>query len=733
MYGWGTRSRPTGGRGTFKPTDGWYTGVSARRRRYSALAAAIMLVSVIAGGVGAPPALGAETPATNGTTNETANATPPHQNPEVISEAGDDQRVASHLATQLGSRLNLSAAALSEGEYEEGRLPLEAEEYDVLLERYSSVAADIDAEETAERFNLTREQQLQITDSIEELEITGREYQNAVDNGSDEEARQLARELLATAEELNQTTTELNEQYDALEAETGIDFNATQESISVGQRTVQRAVAGVIDREFTETNITVETNRTTLAASDPVRVSGQLTTVDGAPIENASVSVSLGEDSITTRTNETGQFETSYRPLLASTSARNLTVAYAPTASEPYLSVTETVTVSITEQAATSIELENTTQSAAFTEPVQAVGQVTVAAEYNRSLAGIPLVLTLDQRRIATAETDSDGHITLSGSMPETIPAGDADLQVAIDRREMAVAQSTATAPITVRSTPTDLSIDSTVNSTNETQKVTVTGQLRTTDGDPLSDRSIRVAIAETTLGTVETNVSGGYQATYELPADLRGGDVVVTATFEGTDTNLEGSGAQQRVSLPSSGLGVGGVLAGVVGGGLLVTVVMVVLLSSRGVDREWITQAWARFTDSTDPAAVGETETSSEPSPAVGLSDDHQMETVTQASLDSAREALAAGRPNTAVQSAYAAVRSRLQSGDSLSTPQTHWEFYRQLHAEHKIDTARLAQVTEAYETATYSPDGLSSDAAAEALSAVDELIDDSASGSTS
>ncbi|MDB9299361.1 hypothetical protein PN417_00150 [Halorubrum ezzemoulense] len=706
--------------------------MSARRRRYSALAAAIILVSVIAGGVGATPAPGAETPATNGTTNETANATPPHQNPEVISEAGDDQRVASHLATQLGSRLNLSAAALGEGEYAEGRLPLEAEEYAVLLERYSSVAADIGAEETADRFNLTREQQLQLADSIEELEITGQEYQNAVNNGSDEKARQLARELLTTAEELNQTTTELNEQYEALETETEIDFNATQESISVVQQTVQRAAAGVIDREFTETNITVETNQTTVAASDPLRVSGQLTTIEGAPIRNASVSVSLGEDSITTRTTETGQFGTTYRPLLASTSAKNLTVAYTPTGSEPYLPVTETVAVSITEQAATSVELENTTQAAAFTEPVQATGQVMIAAEYNRSLAGIPIVLTLDQQRIATAETNASGRITLSGSMPETIPAGDANLQVSIDRRELAIERSMATAPITVRSTPTDLSIDPTVTSTNETRNVTVGGQLRTADGDPLSDRSIRVAIGETTLGTVETNASGGYQATYELPAGLRGSDITVTATFEGTGTNLEASAAQQRVPLPSAGVGVGRVLAGVVGGGLLVMSVIVVLLASRGVDREWITQTWARVTDSTDPAADSGTTTTTASSATTGLSDNGQIEAVTQASLHSAREALAAGHPNVAVQSAYAAVRSRLQSSDSLSTPQTHWEFYRQLHADHEINTAQLAQVTEAYETATYSADGLSSDAAAETLSAVEELIGDPGTGST-
>ncbi|MDB9235652.1 hypothetical protein [Halorubrum ezzemoulense] len=594
------------------------------------------------------------------------------------------------------------------------------------------MAADIDAEETADRFNLTREQQLQLADSIEELEITGQEYQNAVDNGSDEKARQLARELLTTAEELNQTTTELNEQYDALETETGIDFNVTQESISVVQRTVQRAAAGVIDREFTETNITVETNQTTLAASDPLRVSGQLTTVDGAPIKNASVSVSLGEDSITTRTTETGQFETTYRPLLASTSARNLTVAYTPTGSEPFLPVTETVPVSITEQAATSIELENTTQAAAFTEPIQATGQVIVAAEYNRSLAGIPIVLTLDQRRIATAETNSSGRFMLSASMPETIPAGDANLQVSIDRREMAIERSMATAPITVRSTRTDLSIDPTVNGMNGTQNVTVGGQLRTADGDPLSDRSIRVTIGETTLGTVETNASGGYQATYELPAGLRGSDITVTATFEGTGTNLAASAAQQRVPLPSAGPGVGRVLAGIVGGGLLVMIVIVVLFPSRGVDREWITQTWARVTDSVDPATDSETTITTAPSATTGLSDNGRREAVTQASLHSAREALAAGHPNVAVQSAYAAVRSRLQSSDSLSTPQTHWEFYRQLHADHEIDTAQLAQVTEAYETATYSADGLSSDAAAETLSAVEELIGDSGTSST-
>ncbi|TKX87541.1 hypothetical protein EXE43_02665 [Halorubrum sp. SS5] len=700
--------------------------MSARIHHLGAVVAVVLLVAAIGGGVGATTA----GPAATANGSETGNATVPHENPDEIREEGDDRRVSAYLASRLGDRLTESALAISAGEYERGRAPLD-EEYGALLDQYAAVARDLDEEELAERFNLTREQQRSVIETIEELEATRAEYEAAVEAGDAERRRELARELLAGAEELNRTAAELDRQYAVLGNETAVDFEEAQQAIEDAQLQVNQAAVVIQQREFTATRLAAETNRTAVSVSEPANVSGRLTTANGTPVANGSIRIRMGADSITTRTDRNGAFAATYRPLLVSTAASNLTVAYEPAGSDRYLPAIRTVPLSIAGQTNTSVTLAAATETAAFARPVRANGTVRVTGTPEGAIGGIPVVLTVDGRRLATAETGPDGGFAVEGGLPAGVPAGETTLEVAIDRRDAAIARSAATNALTVRSTPTTLSMNATAG---DGRNVTITGALATDEGGTLGGREVTVAVGGTETGQVGTDGDGQYRETVVVPDSVGPGEsATITARFEATGTNLEASTATQEVTLPQpSGRSAGGsadaatedrALRPLLVGVLLVTGALLAI-GRRSVRRLGRRLGWelgliAEPADSTSPhsstpsGATAAAETSANPG---------REATSSSSPFDRARTALSTGKPDDAVRIAYAAVRSRLQPAEGDAT-ETHWEFYRHWHDDANVDRARLRTITEAYETAAFAPDSVSADAAAAAVTASDEL----------
>ena len=704
--------------------------MSARIHHFGVIVAVIVLVSAIGGGVGAT------TGGSDVTTNESAtgNTTTPHENPDEIQADGDDRRVATYLASRLGDRLTESALAISAGEYERGRAPLD-EEYGELLDQYAVVARDLDEEELAEQFNLTREQQRSVIREIEDLEATRAEYERAVEAGDEERRRELARELLEGAAELNQTATELTQRYETLENETEIDFGEAQLSIEEAQLQVGQAAALIEQREFTATRLVARTNRTTVSVSDPATVSGRLTTVNGTPVANGLIRIRMGADTVTTRTDQNGTFTATYRPLLASTAASNVTVVYEPIEADLYLPATETVPLSIEEQANSSVTLATTTDAVAFDQTVRATGTVRVPDAPAGAIGGIPIVLTVDGRRLATAETGPNGEVDTDGVLPASVPPGETELEVGIDRRDAAVARSAATDSLTIQSTPTTLSLNATAD---DGRNVTVTGGLRTDGGGRLAGRDVVIAVGRTGGDRLETDNNGRYRETFAVPNDTEGDEsVTVTATFDGAGTNLEDSTATQQVTVAQLGgaseaSGGGGIddaaeniaLRQLLIGGVIVAGALLVL--GRRSVRRWGRRLGSGVGVTTGSATAGTADPATTADAATAMADvdaDASGETESSGSpFDRAQTALSAGQPDDAVQIADAAMRSRLQLPES-DTAATHWEFYRRLQDDASVDRTQLRTVTEAYETAAFAPNPVSADTAADAVTASDEL----------
>ncbi|OYR56614.1 DUF4129 domain-containing protein [Halorubrum halodurans] len=742
--------------------------MSTRYQGLVGVLAAILVVSAVVGGVGAAsspdPALQTGSGATgNGTTADgtvtngtAANTTlPPHQNPEEVRQEGDSQRVAEHLASRLGTRLAESAVAISEQDLERGQVLLD-EGYDEELARYATVARDLDEEELATRFDLTREEQASLAETLRETETLATEYQRAVENGDDERARELARDLLEQAEKVTRTTADLEERYTVLENETGIELSEATVAIEEIRRTTGEATVAIQSREFTETRLVAETNRTRISASDPAGISGRLTTADGTPIENGTIRIQLGDDIVTTETGQNGSFTATYRPLLAAMNASTVAVAYEPEPTDPYLPATDTIAVSIAEQAGTSVDLENTSSTAAFDEPVRATGAVRVAGVDTGSLDGIPVVLGVGGRRLATGETGPNGGVELAGTLPATVPTGENELRVAIDRRDAAIARSAETASLSVRETPTALSVAAAIDGGGDGEgdradEVDLSGRLVAAEaaasegGRGLAGRPVVLSIGGAVLGTVETGADGTYRTTVDVPASAGPGDELpVTASYEGAGTNLAGSTAEARTLVPrpdaaiprpdavvASDSAVGdGVVAGIVATLLGLGAYLVVRRRRperlRRVRRRVLGTDLGDAGSGPDGAAeaagassvVGEV--ADGPRTPSGVATDPD-----RSPLSRARAELAAGRPDETARIVYAVVRSRLGRSAEDASSETHWEFYRRWRDDDEVDAAGLETVTEAYERAEFAPHEVPSRTADDAVDAGDDVLD--------
>ena len=160
----------------------------------------------------------------------------------------------------------------------------------------------------------------------------------------------------------------------------------------------------------------------------------------------------------------------------------------------------------------------------------------------------------------------------------------------------------------------------------------------------------------------------------------------------------------------------------------LLVGVFIVVgalLVAARRSVRTWGRRLGSRVGLIAGPAAEAapDSPTAGGAAAAADASTDASGETAPSMSpFDRAQTALSAGQPDDAVRIAYAAMRSRLQPPEA-ETEATHWEFYRHWQENATVDRTQLRTVTEAYETATFAPDSVPSDTAADAVTASDEL----------
>lgn len=638
-----------------------------------------------AGGAAAAPPEGAAHPATTGASplaQAADNDTVRHQHPDEYDEAGDEAALAAWLETRLADRLDESAAALDDGEYERARESLD-EEYRERLDQYVEVADESDGDgnrSAGEAYETAAENQRRLADLLAEYDETSAEYEAAAEAGDDARARELARELDALAREIAAASDAIALEYEVVRFETDADLDDAAETVTETNETVQRETLTIRSERFVETDLDVDADGERASLGEPLTVTGELRAADGSTPAVDAGRLEVAGEPVDVRTHDDGSFSFEYRPSPTTPlDTERVAVRYVPAAESTYLDGEASLPVSLA-QVDGELTALDASDAVAYGDGLAV--DATVTAD-GTPVEGAPLSVTLGDEPLGEVPA---GEANATVPVPADVAAGDRTLRVAFAPEDRALGPVAAERTVTVEETATDLAVDARA----EDDELAVTGTLTTADGAPVADRPVALAVDGAPAATATTDADGEFAERLARPADADA--VTVRASFDGAGTNLAGASAEESVAAP----GGGGPSRAWLAGGLVVAAglgaLAVVFWRRRG-----------RVGDATAPA----TATPADPAPP-----DVDAATL----LAAARDRLA-DDPDAAVRLAYAAARRACEPADADGAL-THWEFYRRAAARDARLDEPLRALTETYERATYTPAAV---AAADAERALD------------
>ncbi|WP_336362012.1 hypothetical protein [Halalkalicoccus salilacus] len=627
---------------------------------------------------------------------------PRHQHPDEADEEGDLSGVSDYLSSQLSSSLGQSSVELSQGEYDQARKAV-GDDYNEQLSRYVEVAEATGSEsdqQAAREFEEAGENQREFIDATEEYDRTYQEYQEAKAAGDDERARELARDLERQSQEVDESGAALEENYENLDETTNEDFSEEQEAVEGTRGTVSSQQADVEAVEFVATELVIDSATETISFTEPLEAEGRLTTAEGEPIANQQVTFAVGEQTVTTTTDSTGAFSFTYRPTALPLDTTSLEIEYQPPSGSEYATATTTVPVAV-EQAQPDVTIQTPSQPVAFGDELTVTGTVGVEGT---GAAGVPVAITIGDERIGQTTTGADGTFEFTGTVPAAVAAGDATTRAQLPLDGQALTEAETTGSITIEETESQLSL--TATQTDDGETIAASGRLATADDQPLANQPVRILVDGTTVGTVETDESGEYEATIDTPATVDG-TAEITAVYDGAGTNVADAEATDTVS----GLPIAQTLLDELWWpGLLITGLGLLLAiwayRQRGQGRD---DSAASDLMRESPADDEPTRPERVPAPVL---------------LELARERLNEGETNRAIGLAYVAVRSHFGGTDVPGW--THWEFYNE--TEPQLDDAErntLLSITEQFERAAFAPGTIHRNAATTVISAADQLIE--------
>ena len=678
------------------------------------------------------------------TTFQRNNSTIRHENPNKVDETDDLTGIKKWLSGQLSETLIDCTNGLEVGQYDAcDRLD---EDYPEWLSKYFDVANSTDSSEDdseAESFERAKEDQQQYASNVKKFRKTLSEYRKARENGNTVRARNRARELQRLAEQVNNTDTNLTQNYRTIGETTQANVTEAVVTIDTITRNVTRTVNEIEREQFANATITASASSERISFVNPFVVTGRLTTDNGTALANRTVQLQAGNRTLETTTNATGTFNFSYRPTLLKLDTEQMTVRYVPADTSVYLGNETRLPVEV-KQVTPSINVSLEPDDARFGNRVTVRGRIDVDGAAAQS---VPVSISMDEQQLGRVLTLPDGRFKFTTRVPADVPAGEQAVRTALPTEGRALAGVNETRSITVRPTSTALTVNS---SQIDGRELRVTGRLMTEEGTPVAGQSIDLQLKGTTVGYTRTTSNGTYATTVIAPrtlsADRTGNTTaVLVAIYNDEGTNLEPSRAKTSVrfvglSDQSSGVGISSSSSWTtdllslwetltqckyceLGAGgasglpqlfqlILGTGTLLVVLGGYDVYRR-------RNRDLTDQPV----DSSNDQDGEADISETDKL-----APLDMAREQLAAGDPDRAVATAYAATRSWLDTALRLVSPRTHWDFAAACEwcnlSDEQLDTIR--RLTAMYEQAAFAPDTPSDERAAEAIECAHRLNED-------
>lgn len=637
-----------------------------------------------------------------------------HEHPDNVSDDEDLEAVGGWLGDRMGEIHADCTDGISIGEFD--ACENLDEEYESFLERYVTVereTVDDEDDQTAETFNETRENQRKLAALHAEFNATLEAYQEARAAGDDERARELARELRRLADEIEALGGLVEASFRELDGATAADLNASADATRASTDDVVRTTVTIEAETFDPTTLraTIDGTATT---DEPANLTGRVTDENDTALSEGAVLVESPTQELSTELKPDGTYELAYQPVMEPIGATTLSVRYVPPDESAFLGSETNVSTTV-EETASTIDLAESPQTAAFDESVTVAGSVRVG---NGVADSIPVALYVGGERLGTTQTSSDGTFEATGRLPATVSVGDTDVEVRASESGVAVGVSRATSSVAVEETETAL----TVEATDSEDGVTVSGRLETADGAAISDEQITITV-EGDERTARTDDSGAYELSVPGADEER----AVVATYDNPETNLGSNEATTRIE---AGLGVtdeagesaidrliSAFGANLIRNSALALAAVLVVLSggyayrrrNAAMEAETIPPAASADAAESDRPDTTETDT-----PAV----------TPDALLSTARDRLAES-PDSAVEVGYAAARSMLSGGRAVDS-RTHWEFYHDVESD--LDTERqsaLRSVTTAFETAAFAPMSLDANEAAAALDDVERCLE--------
>lgn len=648
----------------------------------------------------------------NDSVNDTATETVQHERPESVGESGDLRRLQEWLGGRLGASLESSTIALSQGEYERARAVL-GDDYDDRLAQYVDVAGETgDGEDATETYREVRDGQRDLATQVQQFERADERYQQARENGNTTAARRAARRIDRLGSRIEETGGNVTRGYATLANQTDADTSEEQAIVTNVTRDAGERRAEVRDATFVETAVTVIDATRTISFTDPLNVTGRVTTENGTALADRTLTVLVNGRARTTATDAEGQFTLSYRPRTLRLDASAVRLAYVPQNESVYLGSNASVSVDV-EQVTPTLTVSDAADETSFGRPTGA--RVVVAVDGER-VNGVPVVVDLGGYRLGRATTNRAGEARVESGLPANVPVGDRQLRASVPLRNRAIGPVNESASVRVTSTVTNLTVAGAQRGGN----ATVTGQLTTADGRPVTDQSVQITRSGTAVTTVSTGSNGSYAATVPLELDGKSaGDVVqVGVRFDGRGTNLESSRAATALAVGSGtgpsggGTGLFGIADALPGSSWLVAAVVVLLLAGGGV------LAWhRRASDDVETTEMPEPAASQTPAPSPEPVDDEPTP-----ALERAETFLESGAPGAAVRAAYAGIREQYLTDGSSGT---HWELVERAQSLADDERTAMEQVVRAYEVVAFSPSEVEAGDASAAITAAREVLD--------
>lgn len=689
-----------------------------------------------------PPSMPGATDRTYQT--ESTNNTTRHTDPTATGEDGDIGRVKGWLAGRMGETLVDCTEGARAREF--GICDLN-ESYPDRLSKYVNVTReqdDPDEDNATETFEDARDRQQTFNNQTQTFTTRLADYREARENGNTARARRLARQLRQIGGQINRTGESLDRTYLELSGQTGLNTTRARQNIDAVQLDVLETTAGLTDDLFVRTRLTVQTSAPNASFRDPLTLTGRLVTVDDTAIANRAIRIRLGTQTIQTRTNETGRFRLQYRPTTLPLDINTVTARYQPRADSVYLPANDTVSIALT-QVTPAVTVTANRSTAKFRTPLSLSGTVTAAGV---GASGVPVALTVGEQRVGTAQTDTTGRYQTRLRLPASVLDANRTVRARVALDEQALAPATATTPLRVRTTATNLTVTAAQTSA---RGVRVRGALATTDGTPLTDQRVTIRIGGDDITTVQTNATGGYTARVRLPDDVTGPvGLTLAGEFSGGGTNLQPARAitEFPAAPPEPETSTSTAAADETNESLLDWLVGILLtrwplvgllagLVALGVGGYWAVDRW----DPTgEPAGDGETVSATDSSSQVTVPEPGTEVTPSQSSpVDRARERIATGDVDAGIIAVYAMTRARLADRLDLEDGETHWEVVDRYRTavdadaitvgSLSVDSALFEQLTEAYERAAFAPVSVSQASAETLLSDLVEPDDDQSS----